>query len=66
MKTMSGIKEDLIKLATDYIQDGYETLDEARNALYEANPDFRRDVIFNQLFPLLFNVAMCKIKLNQS
>lgn len=63
---MSGIKEDLIKLASDCIQDGCETLDEARNALYEANPDFRRDVVFNQLFPILFNMAMCKIKLNES
>ena len=63
---MDEIKEDLIKLATNCIQEGHETVDEARNALYEANPDLRKDEIFNQLFPLLFNMAMCKIKLNES
>ena len=63
---MDEIKEELIKLATNCIQEGHETVDEARNALYEANPNFRKDKIFNQLFPLLFNITMCKIKLNES
>lgn len=66
MSDMNSIKQGLIDLATNCIQEGHETLDEARNALYEANPDLRKDEIFNQLFPVLFNITMCKIKLNES
>ena len=60
------IATEIKKLATICIQDGHETVEEALIILYEANPDFRKDVIFNQLFPVLFNIALCEIKRNES
>ena len=63
IKTMDAIKIELKKLAILCIEDGHETVEQARDAMYEANPDFRKDELFNQLFPVLFNIALCENKM---
>ena len=51
-------------LANKLIQSGITSSDDAINELFTIYPQFRKDEIFQKLFPIIFNIQRCKNKLN--
>lgn len=44
------------------IAEGIEDSDKARDWMVSKNPDFEHDVIFNDIFDLIFRIEICKRK----
>ena len=57
------LRANLADIARQLINNGCETSSEAINKVSAHFPD---DRIFSQLFPLIFNIELCKMKLKDN
>tara|TARA_B100000902_G_scaffold280858_1_gene266698 strand:- start:372 stop:557 length:186 start_codon:yes stop_codon:yes gene_type:complete len=61
---MESVKNDLKQLAIKCVNDGYGTAEDAKRYLEEEVPEFKNDEIFQELFPILFNIVICESKIS--
>lgn len=57
------ITAEFATLARTLISSGTTTSELATSQLLQLNPDFQQDQIFRELFPMIFNMELCKWKL---
>lgn len=54
------ITAEFAKIARSLIEKGVET---SKDAVNQISPKFPNDHIFHDLFPIIFNIELCKLKL---
>ena len=62
-KTMDSINKALADFARQALDQGITTEDDAKQMMYKLNDNFRKDKIFNEIFPTVFGLEFCKRKL---
>ena len=56
------IAAEFATMARTLISSGTTTSELATSQLLQLNPDFQQDKIFRELFPIIFNMELCKWK----